>query len=520
MVYVKKVWMLPAILLLLSTAVAGCGSNSGGGTASAAGSSQELKVAMFGEPTNLNYMYEHDMMSTTVDWNLYDQLARWNYQTGKLDPELATSWKQTSPTTWIVNLRKGVQFPDGYGEMTASDVANTVNYIIQNNLPIAFLYAGIKKVDVVNKFTLKYELQYPDTAFVESALQGFGGMVMSWKAFQKMGAEKFSRDPIATGPFMVKTWVAGDHITLVKNPAYWDKSAVKLSNINIRFVPDPSVKENLLTTGSVNFIDSVAYQDITSLKSQPGIKVLSTPGWNWNYISFGTVNGPFGNKAVRQAISYAIDRSAIAKQVYYGYAVPAYSPLPKGFLYSDPSTNTLYGPNANVAKAKQLLAAAGYPKGFSTSIIVPDKADIRREATIIQQELQAVGINAKLDFLDNATYAERQRSIGNFIDLNQITIMSPDPDSAIYWFWYTGGSLAHNYSNQQIDHLIAQGRMLPDGPQRAAVYQQLQKAMIDQSWYIYIVNRDLVRAMSTSVHGYQDTPQDMAALWFKYTSVH
>jgi peptide/nickel transport system substrate-binding protein len=479
---------------------------------------QTLNVAVFAEPANLDFLHEHEMGGTMVDWDIYDQLARYNYQKQALEPELATSWKQTSPTTWIVNLRHGVQFQFGYGEMTAADVAFGVNYALSTSSDISFLYSGIKKVVALSKYQVEYVLTAPDTAFLMAAVQGFGGQVLSSAAYKKLGAQAFGRKPVGSGPFEVQNWVSGDHITLVRNPTYWNAGQIKLQTINIRFVPDPTVKENLLTTGQVQFVDAVNYQDISKLQANPDLRVDNATGWNWNYISFGTVDGPFGNKLVREAFQYAIDRQQIAQAVYFGWARPAYSPLPPNFMYADPALDALLQPVANDAKAKALLKQAGYPNGFSYTAIVPNTADIQREAVIIAQQLQAVGIKLTLKIEDNATYDSQQRKAGAYVDFNQITIMSPDPDSAINWFWHTDGILTRNYSDPTIDKLIDEGRALPDGPKRQAIYQSLQKAMLDQSWFVYVDHRSLVRVMSKHVMGYVATPQDMDA--FNFRSVY
>lgn len=480
---------------------------------------QTINVAIFTEPANLDFLHEHEMGGTMIDWDIYDQLARYDYSKHKLMPELATSWKQTGPTTWIVNLRHGVQFQKGHGEMTAKDVAFGVNYAIDNKSDIAFLYSGIKKVVAVNKYKVKYILTQPDTAFVMAAIQGFGGQVLSSKAYQKMGVQAFERSPVGTGPFEVKQWVSGDHITLVRNPTYWNAKNIHIQTINVRFVPDATVRENLLTTGQVQFVDSVNYQDIPKLAKNSKLQVHRATGWNWNYISFGTTQGPFGKLQVRQALQYAIDREQIAKAVYFGYATPAYSPLPPKFMYSDPRLNTMYKSSANIAKAKALLKAAGYPNGFTYTAIVPPKDDIIREAQIIAQQLQAVGITLNLKMEDAATYASQQRQVGDYVDFNQITIMSPDPDSAINWFWHSNGILSRNYDNATINSLIDTARTMPDGARRETKYIALQKQMLQQSWFIYVVHRQLVRVMSKSIAGYRATPQDMDALNFRGVSI-
>lgn len=470
----------------------------------------ELRVAIFSEPGTLDFMQQGDMAATIMDWNIYDQLARWNYESSSLDAELATDWTQESETSWLVNLRQGIQFHKGYGEMTAEDVAFSVNYIIENDARIKFLYSSVDNVEVVDTYTVRYNLTAPSTPFIQSSVQGFGGLVLSKAAFEELGAEAFARSPIGTGPFMVEDWVAGDHITLAAFPDYWDEGFPKVGKITVSFVPDPTVKLSLLTTGQVEMVDTLPYEQLADLESNPDLVIQTTPGWNWNYITFGSQAGVFADKRVRQAISYAIDRTTLVDAVYYGYAIPAEKPLPPGFMFLDESV-TKYAATAELDTARQLLADAGFADGFSVPAYAPSaKADVTRHAQIVAEMLAGIGIKLELQFLDSAAYADAARSaIGDYIDFNQITIMSPDPDSAINWFWHTGGSLAHDYSNPEIDALIDEGKVSTDEADRASIYSKLQQLMLDESWFIYTVHRELVRAMVPSVSGYTITPQDM-----------
>lgn len=472
--------------------------------------SAKLNVAIFAEPATLDYMQQGDMAATIMDWNIYDQLARWNYETSTLDAELATEWSQESDTAWIVKLREGVQFHKGYGEMTAEDIAFSVNYIIENNARIKFLYGNVANVEVVDTYTLRYNLTEPSTPFVQSSIQGFGGLVLSKAAFEELGPENFARNPVGTGPFEVENWSAGDHLSLRGFDQYWDADFPRVDAVDVRFVPDPSVKLSLLTTGQVDLIDSLPYERLADLEGNPDLVIQTTPGWNWDFISFGSQTGVFADKRVRQAISYAIDRQMLVDAVYYGYAIPAEKPLPPGFMFRDDS-KTKFGANADIETARQLLADAGMADGFSVPGYAPsEKAAVTRAAQIVAEMLKEVGITLDLQFIDNASYAATARTtIGDYLDFNQITIMSPDPDSAINWFWHTGGSLAHDYSNAEIDDLIDRGKKSNDEAERAEIYSQLQELMLDECWFIYTTHRELVKAMTPRVGGYAITPQDM-----------
>ena len=483
-------------------------------------SSQTLRVAIFDEPNSLNFMEQAGLPATWTAWNTFDQLVRYDYKTNELVPELALSWEQETETSWLVHLRPGVQFHHGYGEMTAEDVVFAVNYIIDNNQRIKFLYtaAQVRNTEVVDRYTVRYNLNQPFTPFVLTALQGFGGLVLSKAAFEEMGAQAFARRPVGTGPFAVEEWVSGDHIRMVAHEEYWDARYPLVDALEWRFIPDSSVKTNMLAVGEVDFIDSMPYQDIAALEAQPDVTVQTTPGWNWAYISFGDAQtGPFADARVRQAISYAINRQEIVDSVYFGYAIPAEKPLPPGFLYEDPSI-TKYGPTPDLERARELLAEAGYADGFSSELYVGSQDQLRRAAVIIANQLQEVGIMLQPRFLDAASYSQSRRSTGDFVDLGPITIMSPDPDTAIHWFWRTGQAITRNFSNPAIDAMILDAAEPTDPAVRAQRYSELQQAMLDEAWFLYITHYSLVRAMRANVTGYEVTPQDMD-IYFKYVDI-
>jgi peptide/nickel transport system substrate-binding protein len=498
-------WLLTLLVLFLGVGLAQ--------------SEKTLRVAIFEEPNSLNFMEQAGMPATWVDWNIYDQLVRYDYETNSLIPELALRWEQESPESWLVHLRPGVQFHKGYGEMTAEDVVFGINYILENSMRIAFLYsaAQVKSVEVVDKYTVRYNLNRPFTPFVLTALQGFGGLVLSKSAFEELGPQQFARNPVGTGPFEVAEWISGDRIVLKKHAEYWDEGYPLLDRVIWRFVPDATVRMNLLTVGEVDFVDNVPYKDIDKFAADPNLQIQTTPGWNWVYISFGDVSGPFADRRVRQAISYALDRQAIVDSVYFGHGIPAEKPLPPGFLYEDPKV-TRFASEPDIERAKQLLAEAGYPNGFSSTIMTGNKEELRRTVLVVANQLEAIGINLQPQFMDQAAYAEISRKPGEFVDLEDITIMSPDPDTAVHWFWRTGQAVTRTYSNPVVDELILTAAEYVDPGQRERVYSELQELMLDESWFIYLAHVELVRGMGGQVTGYEITPQDMD-IYFKYVDV-
>jgi len=478
-----------------------------------------LIVALGGEAWGLNWMDESgDLPGTNIMMNLNDSLARMDYDTAEIYPELALEWWPESDTTWLFRIKEGVKFHKGYGEMTAEDVAFGATSIVQNQYRLKFLFGGIDHWEVVDKYTVRAHLSAPFTPFLMNTVQGLGGSIVSKDAFEELGRDAMNRTPIGLGPFEFEEWVPADHITITKFEDYWDEGYPLLDKVIFRFIPDATVRQELLIAGDVHLIDHPLFKDVAMLKEDPNIVIQSVPGWNWDYISVGHQDGPFGDKRVRQAISYAINRQEIADAVYYGEATPAEKPLPPGFLYEDPDA-TMYPVEGDLEKARQLLAEAGYPNGFRATAATSGRANLRRELEIVAYQLAKVGIELELNFLDMSSYSSISHDLGAYdILLEDITIMSADPDSAVRWFWKSGADLAHGYSNSEVDDLIERGAAASDSQTRKEIYAELQQVMLDEALYVYIVHVNQVRALRKEVTGFEVTPNDMDLL-LKYVNL-
>jgi len=508
----KTAFLVVSVMLLTITIVA---------FVSSVGVSEDkvLHVGIFDEPGTLDFMQQNGMPASYIDWNLYDQLIRHNCETEDIEGELAVNWYLETPTAYIVELRKGVQFHKGYGEMTAEDIVFTVNYVMKNDARIKFLFDGIESVEVVDKYTVRYNLDAPNTPFVMNTLQGFGGLVMSKAAYEEIGPDEFARNPIGTGPFQFEEWVAGDRIILSKFEQYWDPGYPKVDRVEFHFVPDDSVRLNLLLTGELDLIQGVPFKDMDRVEKLPGVKLLRAEGWNWDFITFGSYEGVLADKRLRQAISYAINRQEIVDNVYYGHAIPAEKPFPPGFLFENPCI-TMYPAEGDLTKAIELAAAAGVSTEHPITLraFTATQEIIQRELLIISQQLKPIGINLAVEFYDIPTYNEYRLAPGVFMQMEDITIMSPDPDTAVKWFWACGAALIEDYCPEAIDLLIREGKTETDPEKRRAIYEQLQLRMLDDAWWIYTVHKDQVRGAAANLSINCISPSD-DDLYLKYVEL-
>jgi peptide/nickel transport system substrate-binding protein len=429
----------------------------------------------------------------------------------KIMPNLATEWEQKDELTWVFKLREGVQWHKDYGEFTAEDVEWNVNDTLENNRPRKFLYFFVKGAKAIDKYTVEYYLEQPFAPFLVSPVQGTGGYMCCKKAFMEMGDEEYGRSPIGTGAFEFKEWLSGDHITLVKNQNYWVPDRPFLEELTYRPITDAFVKTTALKQGEIDFIDLPDYKDVADLQADPNLQVDILPGNNWDYIAFNLFRDdlPTSIKEVRQAIGYAVDRQAIVDAVYYGYATADDDPLPPGFLAADPDQEK-YPNTPDLEKAKQLLAEAGYPDGFEITAMTSDKTNLRRQLQLVADQLRQVGITVNIQNVDLGTYNatvrddEAQWEMG----LEDIDIMTGDPDSSLYWFHYPGTTLYFGWQNPDVPEMLDQGRIEQDPEKRIEIYRGIVDALHEDAPYLYTVHRNHVFAYNNNLKGYVAWPNN------------
>jgi peptide/nickel transport system substrate-binding protein len=278
---------------------------------------------------------------------------------------MATDWKVSDDgLTYTFNLRPDAKFADG-SPITGADWQWSLDRCRDPNNGIwSFTMEAVDKVEASDTQVV-FKLKNPYVPFIYSAAL-FNCVVMPAKLVEAAGGwEKFMLQPIGSGPFIMKEWVKGDHMLLVRNPYYWETGKPVLDEILIKTIVDDNTRILALQKGEVDAINYPPFNRVSDLSKDPNIKVLILDSTSTTYISFNIRNKPLDNAKVRQALSIALDREAMIKTINFGIGTPATSFRPKGSLYFN---DTLPGWPYDVAKAKSLLAEAGYPNGFELTL--------------------------------------------------------------------------------------------------------------------------------------------------------
>ena len=358
-----------------------------------------LRVALTVDVTLLDPLMSGSKLDRQVYHNLYDPLLVLDEKLG-IQPNLAESWQTPDPKTLILKLRQGVKFHDGT-DFNAE--AARINFDRMANDPKSVRkgeVANIASTEAVDPLTLKINLKQPDASLL-ATLTDRAGMMVSPAAIQKLGADlQHDATGAGTGPFQFVEWIPDDHLLLKRNDAYWNKDGGPyLDQIRYRAIPDDTVKLQSLQGGELDALDYLAPRTVPIAKADSNLVVIDVPSLAAFWYMLNTTKPPFDNKALRQAVTYALDIDAIVKGVYLGVGVPANGPIsPSSWAYDD----TIKSVKRDLAKAKAMLAEGGQPNGFEFTFTIVNTPFGVQEAEVVKAQLAEAGITANVQPVDGA----------------------------------------------------------------------------------------------------------------------
>ena len=449
--------------------------------------------------------------------SLYDSLFDIDFETMQIVPVLVEEWEQMDDLTWAFKLKEGVQFHKGYGEMTADDWTFWVNKIVTEKAPPYFVMGSgmITEAVVTDKYAFEVHLREPWAAFPLTSLVSYGGFVLSSKAYEEMGSEDFAVNPIGAGPLELESWTPGGEVVMKKFEDYHNPDLPKLEKLVYQGIEDRVVRMEKIRNGEIDFTVGLDKKDMDTLREDSNLQVLDAGGWNWDYITFNTSlpERPWLDKRVRQAISYAVDRTAIVESIYYGGATLEDDSLPAGYLGADPDQQ-FYPNTADLDKAKGLMAEAGYADGFTMPCMTSDKENLRRELQIIADQLRQINIEVEIEQTDAGTYRSRWQNFEFETISEDAGMASPDSDSALYWWYHSGPEGGSNlgsdgYSNTDLDALLDQARQSSDLDERATLYRQACEVIAEDCPKVVICNVNEEWVLNAGLEGFYPSPQRM-----------
>jgi len=325
-------------------------------------------------------------------YNVYQGLVKLN-GAGKIAPLLAQSWTEsTDRKTYTFTLHSGVTFSNG-DPLTSADVVYSFDRVIapKSAHPFKAQMAPVRTVTAAGPDTVVIRLKQPSNNWLFS-LTGTVGMIFDRKAIGSIATK-----PVGSGPFVFQKWVRGDSITLTRNDDYWGTKA-KLGKVVFRYFTDPNAMNNYMLTDQLDVISNVqAPQTLPEFRDKSKFVIADGSTNGEVVLSFNNTRGALKDKRVRQAINYAIDRKGLVKTVWAGYGQLIGSMVPPTDpWYQNLSNRYPYDP----AKAKALLAAAGYRKGLTLQLKLPTLPYATGAGQVVASDLKQVGINAHISQLE------------------------------------------------------------------------------------------------------------------------
>ncbi len=431
---------------------------------------------------------------------LYNKLVRYNDQL-LIEGDLAESWDNPDSRTYIFRLRKGVLFHSG-NELTSEDVRFSLDRVLDpaTRSPGRSFIDVIEKIDVVDRYTIRLRLKH-QLASLLSGLASGNLAIVEKAAVAKEG--NLQKVEAGTGPFTLAEWVPDNFMRLTKHPNYFRRGLPRVDQVILRVIPDQAsllagVRGRSLDMATIN-LGSV----IVQAKREPGLVVLQKPGMNLRIFSYNTTRPPFNNAAVRYALSFALDRQAIVDAAEFGFAQVS-GPIPaSATAYATPASG-LPSFRRDVARAKQMLAQAGFPNGFPIKIVTsPTYEGGIAVAQVIQAQLREIGVQATLDQVEWGTYIDRwvKRDFDTMIELRG---GDPDPDRFLYRTFYSTGAVNNFlFTDTAIDRLLDRGRVNLEYERRKAIYDELQKTLIEKAPALFLYTAFETQILQGSVKGFR-----------------
>ncbi|GLC82043.1 ABC transporter substrate-binding protein [Lacrimispora brassicae] len=484
----KKTWKkIAGLTLIAAIAVSAAGCSSSGANKTEPGNTQTSgKSAQGGTDTGLREYKDtltwaqgaditsldpHQGKETTavqVTKHIFDTLTVVNPETGELEPSLAESWEQTSDTSYVFKLRQDVKFHDG-SQMTAEDVKFSLDRAIKS-AAVSYIVDFIDTVNVVDEYTVEITLDAPYAPALRNLSVPFAAIVPK-KAIEQ-DEEGFKLHPIGSGPYKFAEWKQGDSARLEAFDGYWGTPAAT-RNLVMRVIPEASQRTIALETGEVDLAYDILPNDMAKIDENPKLTLFEAPSLSCYYISMNMNKVPFDNAKVREALNYAIDRQTLIDTIACGAGQPADAIIaPLVFGYHSPGAYE-YNPE----KAKELLAEAGYPNGFTTSIWVNDNQARVEICQAIQAMLQDVGITCNVEVMEFGSFISRtsagEHDMGYFGWVTSTT----DADYTYYSLEHSSqqGSAGNRsfINDPEVDKLIETGRSSADEKVRLKAYEDL-----------------------------------------------
>lgn len=431
-----------------------------------------------------------------------------------IHPVLATGHEVSDDgLTYTFTLREGIKFSDG-SDFDAGAVKVNLERVLDksNGLARYNQFSRIKSVEVVDPLTVKIHLDAPFSAFI-NALAHPSAMMISPAALEKWGKD-IAFHPTGTGPFKFVEWDPATHLTVEKNPGYWRDGLPKVDKLTFRSITDNNTRAAVVQTGEAHVAVPLPFEQAKRLEGNKNLEVVAAPSIIARYVSMNVLQKPFDDVRVRQAVNYAINKEALAKVVYAGYAFPSEGVVPQGVQYAKKIDPWPYDPD----KARELLKEAGLADGFSSTLWggYNDGTSVKA-IQFLQQQLGQVGIKVSVEALESGQRVQRVQQ-------------AQDPKTAPVRMYFAGWSASTGeadwalrplldggswppsfnntayYANAEVDQDIKDALLTTDEAEKTRIYADAQERIWEDAPWAFLVTMKLLSVQSPKLSGFYVMP--------------
>jgi len=487
-----------------------------------------IKIGIAGNIDTLDAHNTTSIFACSIHNNIYNGLLKIVSSDGQsvdFKPELAREWEIQGDRVHVFRLHKDVTFHNG-DPCTAAEVKwNLERVKDKNQSPIhAWKLELLEAIETPDPLTVKllFTKPYPFLRVALTGSTGRAGTILSPRAVKEKG-KAYARNPVGTGPFKFVEWKEGDHILLEKNPTYWDTDAAGrklpyLDKVLLKIIVEPSTLVAALKTGEVDGVNSVSPQFVADLKKDPKLNALTAVGGNWQCYHFNLAKEPFNDKALRKAVTFAIDRKEILDRVEFGEGIVAHGPVspPMGAFY-DPAFETgRNGQHYDPEQARTWMKQAKYD-GREVLLLSPNAGTAPRRAEVIQAQLAKVGVKVRIELADFPTFRRRWLQERQW-DMVQIQWDADlDPDETLYPELHsTEAWNAGKWVNKDFDRAVELARAENDFKKRKKHYEDSVRAILEDAPVAILLHVNEQKIFHKYVKGFQMIPAnliDMHRVW-------
>ncbi|MDW8172489.1 MAG: glutathione ABC transporter substrate-binding protein [Anaerolineae bacterium] len=484
------------------------------GAAPATAQDSTLTIASGTDIENTNIHAVTSSPSFSVLEHIYEPLFSMSPE-GVLEPVLAESIEADGENSYLVTLRQDVTFTDGT-PFNAEAVKANLDWVLNadNAAPFRFLLvvAGQPaEVEVVDEFTVRITTAVPFAPL--AAHLSHGSLAMVSPAALEQGADFLASNAVGTGPYVLSRWDRAEQVVLTRNENYWGEKPA-LETLVFKVVPEAGARIVEIESGTVDVAVRIPPAEIPRLEANPDVDVVITPGLRTIYIFFNVTEEPFDDVRVRQAINFAVDKEAIAANLFEGAALVSKAPFAPGiFGYTE---QTPYA--RDLDRARALLAEAGVAEGTKLTLFHPTERYPQDAlvADAVRAQLREVGLDVELKTLEWPQYVPhvRRPKPENDIQFAMLgwSVPTMDADYALFALFHSTshppGFNGAFYSNPEVDRLLDLARSTLDQAERQTAYSEAIKIIWEEAPWLFLYSEIQVTAIRKNVSGFVVHPDE------------